>query len=135
VQKLTPTATALEIYNTSWGNGRYYAPMHDTPANVVQYGSISPINVQPFLEKLFVGTTFPPLPSDTRHSRSDPPALQACDGGRYPGLRGSVDIRRGEDAGAKALHPTTGSPGCGLQVRISGMKLVIVPFGLRRRGH
>ncbi|HUQ95149.1 MAG TPA: hypothetical protein VM120_25955 [Bryobacteraceae bacterium] len=56
VQKLTPTAPALEIYNTHWANGLFYAPMFDTPANVVQYGSLSPVNVQPFLEKLFVGT-------------------------------------------------------------------------------
>ena len=38
-----------------------YAPMFDVPANVVQYGSISPINVLPYLEKLFVGSTYPPL--------------------------------------------------------------------------
>jgi YD repeat-containing protein len=49
------------ILNTRWGNGAFYAPLFDAPANVIQYGSISPINIQPFLEKLFVGTTYPAL--------------------------------------------------------------------------
>src|SRR5882724_2536797 len=67
IQKLGPTLTPLPILYTTWGNGRYYSPMFDTPANVVQYGSISPINLGPYLEKLFVGTTFPPLaPTDPR---------------------------------------------------------------------
>jgi len=111
VQKLLPMGAggaASEVYNTQWGNGNFYAPMHDTPANVVQYGSISPINIQPFLEKLFVGTTFPPLaPTDPRtfnYGLISGQALQACKGQEpslttaamaYPGL---FDIRCGEDA-------------------------------------
>jgi hypothetical protein len=146
VQKLTSTATALEIYNTAWGNGDFYAPMHDTPANVVQYGAISPINVQPFLEKLFVGTTYPPLsPSDPRtfsYGLISGQSLQACKGlepgvstaiRAYPGL---FDIRCGEDGydTPKALlHPTTGSYNAlDFQVRPqAGTLNNIVPFGLR----
>jgi hypothetical protein len=110
VQKLTPAGQSGEVYNTQWGNGNFYAPMHDTPANVVQYGSISPINVAPFLEKLFVGTTYPALaPSDKRlqnYGNVSATSLLACTGqepgvttgstGRaYPGL---WDMRCGEDA-------------------------------------
>jgi hypothetical protein len=112
VQKLSigtsAAPTALEVYNTSWGNGNYYAPMHDTPANVVQYGSISPIGIQAYLEKLFVGTTYPPLaPTDPRtfsYGLISGQALVACKGQEpsvttnnraYPGL---FDIRCGEDA-------------------------------------
>jgi hypothetical protein len=41
--------------------------MFEVPANVIQYGSVSPVNMLPYLEKLFVRTTFPPLaPSDPR---------------------------------------------------------------------
>ncbi|MFN7932052.1 MAG: S-layer homology domain-containing protein [Bryobacteraceae bacterium] len=147
VQKLTSTGAALEVYNTAWGNGDFYAPMHDTPANVVQYGAISPINVQPFLEKLFVGTTFPPLaPTDPRtfsYGLISGQALQACKGQEpsvttanraYAGL---FDIRCGEDAydTPKALqHPTTGSylP-ADFQVRAQpqGFTNSIVPFGIR----
>jgi len=147
VQKLTPAATALEIYNTSWGNGRYYAPMHDTPANVVQYGSISPINVQPFLEKLFVGTTFPPLaPSDPRtfhYGNIAGQALAACKGQEpsvststwaYPGL---FDIRCGEDAYDTAQayrHPVTGAftpTDFQVDAQPTGYPNQIVPFGIR----
>jgi hypothetical protein len=96
--------------------------MFETPANVVQYGSISPINLQPYLEKLFVGTTFPALaPSDPRvfsYGNLSGVALAACKGQEpsvatgplsYPAL---FDIRCGEDAydAAQAYrHPVTGS--------------------------
>ena len=146
VQKLTAASAGAEVYNTSWGNGDFYAPMHDTPANVVQYGAISPINVQPFLEKLFVGTTFPPLaPSDPRtfsYGLISGQALQACKGQEpgvstanraYPGL---FDIRCGEDAydTPKALqHPTTGSYlAANFQTRNQPDETqYLVPFGLR----
>src|SRR5215813_1357391 len=147
VQKLGPTAAASEIYNTTWGNGRYYAPMFDTPANVVQYGSISPINIQPYLEKLFVGTTFPPLaPTDPRtfaYGLVTGQALAACKGqepsvttsnSAYPGL---FDIRCGEDAYDTAQayrNPITGAftPG-DFQVspQPTNFPTQIVPFGIR----
>ncbi|MBV6468103.1 MAG: hypothetical protein PGMFKBFP_03480 [Anaerolineales bacterium] len=147
VQKLSSTATATEVYNTTWGNGRYYAPMFDTPANVVQYGSISPINVQPFLEKLFVGTTFPPLaPTDPRtfnYGGIAGQALLACKGqepsvstsvSAYPGL---FDIRCGEDAYDTAQayrHPVTGAfttTDFQVEAQPSGYPNQIVPFGIR----
>ncbi|MCZ2147289.1 MAG: S-layer homology domain-containing protein [Bryobacterales bacterium] len=147
VQKLSSTATATEVYNTTWGNGRYYAPMFDTPANVVQYGSVSPINVQPFLEKLFVGTTFPPLaPSDPRtfnYGGIAGQALLACKGqepsvstsvSAYPGL---FDIRCGEDAYDTAQayrHPVTGAftpTDFQVDAQPSGFPNQIVPMGIR----
>jgi len=147
VQKLAPTSAALEVYFTSWGNGRYYAPMHDTPANVVQYGSISPINIQPYLEKLFVGTTYPPLaPTDPRtfqYGLISGQALQACKGQEpsvstantaYPGL---FDIRCGEDAYDTAQayrNPISGAFTPGdflLRNQPDGYPNQIVPFGIR----
>lgn len=154
VQKLNPGTAAFEIYNTSWGNGSFYAPMFDTPANVVQYGSISPINVQPFLEKLFVGTVFPALsPMDSRtfsYSSMAGTALAACKGlnpgvgspltgnttsvRAYPAL---FDIRCGEDAYDTALalrHPVTGAftPGdFRIDLQPSGFPSQLVPFGIR----
>jgi hypothetical protein len=147
VQKLTPAANGNEVYNTAWGNGNFYAPMHDTPANVVQYGGISPINVQPFLEKLFVGTTYPPLaPSDPRtfsYGLISGQALVSCKGQEpsvttnglaYPGL---FDIRCGEDAFDTSMayqHPTTGSYAPG-DFRVTAQEATvpnqIVPFGIR----
>jgi hypothetical protein len=148
VQKLTAGANPLTIYNTQWGNGNFYAPMHDTPANVVQYGSVSPINVQPFLEKLFVGTTYPPLaPTDPRRAAYGytgiaASALQACVGAEpstttnnraYPGL---FDIRCGEDAYDTAQayrHPVSGSftPSDFSVSFAPDFPSQIVPFGIR----
>lgn len=150
VQKLTAASTPIEIYNTTWGNGRYYAPMYEVPANVVQYGSISPVNLLPFLEKLFVGTTYPPLsPSDPRtfnYGNITGQALVACKGqeptapggatsaGAYPGL---FDIRCGEDAydtAAAYRNPISGAftpTDFGLQPQPTGFPNQIVPFGIR----
>jgi S-layer homology domain len=152
IQKLTPAGAPISILNTSWGNGRYYAPMYDVPANVVQYGSVSPINLLPFLEKLFVGTTFPPLaPSDPRtfaYGLISGQALIACKGqdpgapaasassslGAYPGL---FDIRCGEDAYDTAQayrHPITGAftpTDFQLRPQPSPYPNQIVPFGIR----
>ncbi|MBL8178619.1 MAG: hypothetical protein JNK48_28355 [Bryobacterales bacterium] len=148
VQKLGWSNLALEIYNTAWGNGDFYAPMHDTPANVVQYGAISPINVQPFLEKLFVGTTFPPLaPTDPRvfsYGLISGQALAACKG-QEPGTGGSstraypglFDIRCGEDAYDTQLatrHATSGSFRLAdffVREQPSGFPAQLVPFGIR----
>ncbi len=145
VQKLSFNGPAAEIYNTAWGNGDFYAPMHDTPANVVQYGAISPINVQPFLEKLFVGTTYPPLaPTDPRtfsYGLISGQALAACKGQEpgvgtasraYPGL---FDIRCGEDSYDTQLslrHPVTGAylpEQYFLRTQVANFQLV--PFGIR----
>jgi hypothetical protein len=46
---------------TKWNNTFAYAPMFDVPANVVTAGQLSPINTFPWLEKLFVATTYPQL--------------------------------------------------------------------------
>ncbi|MFN7936534.1 MAG: S-layer homology domain-containing protein [Bryobacteraceae bacterium] len=147
VQKLTSAGDALEVYNTAWGNGDFYAPMHDTPANVVQYGAISPINVQPFLEKLFVGTTYPPLaPTDPRvfsYGLISGQALAACKGQEpgvgtatraYPGL---FDIRCGEDAYDTVLstrHPVTGAylpAHFFVRDQVAAYNAALVPFGIR----
>jgi len=148
IQKTTAAGAPLTIYNTQWGNGNFYAPMFDTPANVIQYGAVSPINVQPFLEKLFVGTTYPPLaPTDARtaaygYTGISAAALQACTGlepstttnnRAYPGL---FDIRCGEDAYDTAQayrHPVSGAftPG-DFQVGFAAdFPNQIVPYGIR----
>ena len=57
IQKLTPALAPLSIISTRWRNTQVYAPMFEVPANVVRQTPISPINLFPFLEKLFVGTT------------------------------------------------------------------------------
>lgn len=146
IQKLTAASAALTIYNTQWGNGNFYAPMYDTPANVIQYGSVSPINIQPFLEKLFVGTTYPPLaPTDPRtfaYGNLSGQALLACKGQEpsvgtnvraYPGL---FDIRCGEDAYDTAQayrNPISGAftPGDFQVTLVDGFPRQIVPYGIR----
>jgi len=152
IQKLTSPSAPILINNTSWGNGRYFQPMYEVPANVVSYGSISPINTLPYLEKLFVGTTFPPLsPSDPRtfaYGNISPIALVACKGqdpgapaatsssssGAYPGL---FDIRCGEDAYDTAMayrHPITGAftpTDFQLRPQPSPYPNQIVPWGIR----
>jgi len=58
------------VMETEWFNGQntydptnntggygFYAPMFDVPANVISSGPTSPINLFPWLEKLFVGMT------------------------------------------------------------------------------
>ena len=63
VQKLGagPTTPASTVYQSNWQNQTAFAPMFDVPANVNTFGVGNPINGLPFLEKLFVGTTYPPL--------------------------------------------------------------------------
>jgi hypothetical protein len=114
---------------------------------VVQYGSVSPVNVLPFLEKLFVGTTYPALaPTDARtanYGNLPGAVLLSCTGqepsvttsGRaYPGL---FDMRCGEDAYDTAQayrHPITGAfTVADFQVRAqpSGFVQQIVPWGIR----
>lgn len=57
IQKLGPSAAPLVIMSTHWQNTQAYAPMFEVPANVIRQTPVSPINLFPFLEKLFVGTT------------------------------------------------------------------------------
>lgn len=57
IQKLMPASVPLNIVSTRWRNTQVYAPMFEVPANVIRQTPISPINLFPFLEKLFVGTT------------------------------------------------------------------------------
>jgi hypothetical protein len=61
VQKLNASTAGTTAYQDKWQNQTAFAPMFDVPANVAQYGVGNPINGLPFLEKLFVGTTYPPL--------------------------------------------------------------------------
>lgn len=154
IQKLSAASAPALIYNTKWVNGYFYAPMFDVPANVIQYGSISPINTLPYLEKLFVGTTYPPLsPSDPRPTSGRWPyigqstALQnickypspsvtsaGIDGDTsYPGL---FDMRCGEDAYDTPVayrQPVTGAftpDDFGLIIQPPGFPVQIVPMGV-----
>jgi len=117
-------------FKTEWANGNFFAPMFDVPADVLTYGGISPINVLPNLEKLFVAATYPPLPiyvsgSDTRGTTTAPFSATQ---GKYasinncrqqePGLYSSIlsfpglwDFRCGEDAfdtQVATVNPFTG---------------------------
>jgi hypothetical protein len=114
IQKLgpTPATPPRPIINTKWNNGRFYAPMFDVTPNVIQYGSVSPIQLISYLDKLFVGTTYAPLaPTDPR---ALPPYLtetvKSVCRGQEPGVPAQpsvtnrlafaslFDIRCGEDA-------------------------------------
>jgi len=63
IQKLHNTFAPLDVFQAKWQNTNAWAPMYDVPANVSLMGQISPINQLPYLEKLFVATTYPPLVS------------------------------------------------------------------------
>ncbi len=74
IQKLTAGAPGIidnPVLLAKWTNTNAYAPMYEVPANVATAGQTSPINVFPWLEKLFVATTYPQL------TASDPRATQA----------------------------------------------------------
>jgi hypothetical protein len=80
VQKLAAATTGSTVYQDKWQNQTAFAPMFDVPANVALWGVGNPINGLPFLEKLFVGTTYPPLAGlpDTSYNSAPagtPPAL------------------------------------------------------------
>lgn len=98
----------VDVFSTSWPIPQAYAPMFDVPANVVRAGSVSPVNLFPYLEKLFVGTTYPPLSPNApfgREALSGAPitgprgedicASGARTGEAWPSL---FDIRCGEEA-------------------------------------
>jgi len=65
----TGLAAPFLIMESEWTNGQnvpaatdfagfgFYAPMFESPANVVSSGPVSPISLFPWLEKLFVGMT------------------------------------------------------------------------------
>jgi acyl-coenzyme A thioesterase PaaI-like protein len=77
IQKLTAGLPAIidqPVLLAKWTNTNAYAPMYEVPANVATAGQTSPINVFPWLEKLFVATTYPQL------TASDPRATQAVQG-------------------------------------------------------
>ena len=114
IQKLgpTPATPPRPIINTKWNNGRFYAPMFDVTPNVIQYGSVSPVQLISYFDKLFVGTTYAPLaPTDPR---ALPPYLtetvKSVCRGQEPGVPAQpsvtnrlafaslFDIRCGEDA-------------------------------------
>ena len=62
VQKLTAGTGGVTVYQDKWQNQTAFSPMFDVPANVNTFGVGNPINGLPFLEKLFVGTTYPRCP-------------------------------------------------------------------------
>jgi hypothetical protein len=77
IQKLQAgSAGALTnpVLLAKWTNTNAYAPMYEVPANVATQGQTAPINVFPWLEKLFVATTYPQL------TASDPRATTATQG-------------------------------------------------------
>jgi len=77
IQKLqagNPGIVDNPVLLAKWTNTNAYAPMYEVPANVATAGQTSPINVFPWLEKLFVATTYPQL------AASDPRATQAIQG-------------------------------------------------------
>ena len=77
IQKLTAGAPGIidnPVLLAKWTNTNAYAPMYEVPANVATAGQTSPINVFPWLEKLFVATTYPQL------TASDPRATAAIQG-------------------------------------------------------
>lgn len=91
IQKQSPISEPTSVLATKWFNTQAYAPMFDVPANVVQFGQASPINLFPFLEKLFVGTTYPPLVANGINRATDPRFLEAVTGAPITGP-GTVDV-------------------------------------------
>ena len=152
IRKLSPQAAATPVLNTTFYAANAYAPMFDIPANVVA-PAVSPINVLPYLEKLFVGSTYPPLTNiDPQSLRApapngDPRYQQSQNGAVIPGLNGQdicggassvpawpglFDIRCGEDAYDRAtpvLNPATGALFT-VNGRPGGQPQLLVPFGL-----
>ncbi len=129
---IVPPYLALK---TEWQNGNFFAPMFDVPANVITYGSVSPINVLPYFDKLFVATTYPPIPSrgptDPRGGALPNDPVFSAGAGIYKGVNncigqepgiisnkisfpGLFDFRCGEDAFDTAL--ATVNPFSGLAV-------------------
>jgi hypothetical protein len=77
IQKLqadNPGIIDQPVLLAKWTNTNAYAPMYEVPANVATQGQTAPINVFPWLEKLFVATTYPQL------TASDPRATTAIQG-------------------------------------------------------
>ncbi len=77
IQKLQAGAAGIidqPVLLAKWTNTNAFAPMYEVPANVATQGQTSPINVFPWLEKLFVATTYPQL------TASDPRATNAVQG-------------------------------------------------------
>ena len=130
-QKLAPQATPNAIIQAQWENGRYWAPMYDTPANVQQSGSINPINLLPFLEKLFVSTTYKAT------FPFDQPGTKDAFAGLYD-IKNGLDVY---DTGQTLIDPFTGaSIACNPTVVptipqtagcASASGTALVPFGIR----
>jgi len=74
IQKLQAGGAGIStqpVLLAKWTNTNAYAPMYEVPANVATQGITAPINIFPWLEKLFVATTYPQL------TASDPRATVA----------------------------------------------------------
>ena len=118
VNAVNPAAAPYLAFKTEWQNGNFFSPMFDVPADVITYGSVSPVNVLPYFDKLFVATTYPPLPpaanpvADPRGSQT---SIFSAGGGTNKGVNncrgqepsitsnilsfpGLWDFRCGEDA-------------------------------------
>jgi len=78
------TFVPSNVLYSKWQNGHFYSPMFDVPANVLQSGAVSPINLLPYFDKLFVGTTSP------RFGAPSP----SVEGNVWPSL---FDVRQGQD--------------------------------------
>lgn len=79
------------VLSAKWNNGVFFAPMFEVPANVFRYFPANPINVLPFLEKLFVGSTSSvgSFPGDPRFTNG-PLAGCAPTGTNFSGGLGST---------------------------------------------
>jgi hypothetical protein len=136
------------VLETQWFTGTnapdpngfgFYAPMFDVPASVVQAGSISPINVFPWLEKLFVGMTASATPNlgNTFPTSCSTPTGTGVGGG-CPNDPSLWDFRPGDDAydtTSPYLDPFTGKIQTAVTLvpgsTTAGNRGEMVPFGMR----
>jgi hypothetical protein len=107
---VVPTSASITkvVLRAQWWNTYAWAPMYDVPANVSLSNQVSPINQLPWLEKLFVATTLPPLsPTDPRIQ------AQASDPGTTNGALNSAYCAYG-GPGGPSYDPSQPIPVTGL---------------------
>jgi hypothetical protein len=94
------------VLSAKWRNGIFFNPMFEVPANVFRYAAANPINLLPFLEKLFVGSTsnVGSFPGDPRFQTGG--TLAGCSGVSFSGGLGSV-------AGNGLIYPSLYDMRCG----------------------
>ena len=101
IRKWTNGGAPQEVLYAQWQNTNAWGPMYESPANVSTVGQASPIYIFPWLEKLFVSTTYNYGPS------TQPNPLQ--NNMIFPSL---YDIKLGEDFYDRLvnyLNPVTGT--------------------------